>query len=144
MSRPLRSRDHLLPAASQGIGWSTAEGSKWQLLAELKRLEGRGEIRVHRASMVERHGILTVRYVRLKAARTRWQRVRLPIAGTVTALGLSAGYVYVLGRSVWILLAPYWRTWGGTVLGAAALWWLATRIRHSGACPGLHCSGCRR
>lgn len=75
-------------------------------------------------------------YVRLTPARRPWKRVTLWV-GAVSVYALTAMAMVWDARH--LLLQA-----GGLLLAVAAGLFAVTRIGHSGACVGLHCSGCRR
>lgn len=69
--------------------------------------------------------------------RRRWvlpTAIGTTVAGALTAAGYG---VYTVGT--WT--AEHWQELlGAAALAALALWWLLGRV---GACPGLHCPGCK-
>lgn len=69
--------------------------------------------------------------------RRRWV---LPTAVGTTVAAALGGAVYVV-YTVGTWTAEHWQELlGAAALAALALWWLLGRV---GACPGLHCPGCK-
>jgi len=60
------------------------------------------------------------------------------VGAVVASIGASAGIALAAYHARFVLLGM-----AGGIIGVPVLWWLITRLWHSGACPGLHCSGCR-
>jgi hypothetical protein len=76
-----------------------------------------------------------VKVVRLADPPPRWRRRLWVGAGGVSTLS-------VLGAMVWH--ARHVLMTGALIIAVvAALFWLASRVNHRGACAGLHCSGCK-
>jgi hypothetical protein len=77
-----------------------------------------------------------VKVVRLADPPPRWRRrLWVGVGGTsaVAVLGAMMWHArYVIGAGLLIAACV-----------ALGLWWAATRLKHQGACPGLHCGGCR-
>jgi hypothetical protein len=104
------------------------------LRAKVGEMKRRGEIDPRPHSIYyRREGDEIVAYVlRMKPPPKRMPRV---VAWLVT-IGVSVfGVAWLLWESRYVILA--------LLFAAAGIWWAATRATHSGACPGLHCSGCR-
>lgn len=81
-----------------------------------------------------------VPYVPLRTAREVRNRAVLKAAGwAVMALG-GAGSLLAAAWQARVVLTYLG---AGAVLTFLSLAWLLTRGNHSGACPGLHCPGCR-
>lgn len=103
-----------------------------RFLAELKRLQRRGEIGTVWQAAVQRPGLFEVTYQRIREPRSR-----MPLYATLTAGAL--GTLITVGVLAWharhVILAG--------LAAALVVWWLATRSNHGGICPGLHCSGCK-
>lgn len=119
----------LLPGEELWHNSNAMHRQEW--LARIREAERRGEIRLL-SKIVEKKYAMYVVVVRLKPRPKRWPWYA---AGAAVALG------YVVSWALW--LNEYGRQ-TLLILGAgAASWWLLTRINHSGACPGLHCAGCR-
>jgi hypothetical protein len=101
-----------------------------QLYAELAAMSRRGEI----ANAVgwEEGGMVCVQVERIRDTRSRtpWY-----IAAVTTALGVVVGVGVLLYQSRYVLMAA---------AGVALLVLGAIRLLggHSGACMGIHCSGC--
>jgi hypothetical protein len=93
--------------------------------------ERRGEIQ-RVTNVVERKHSAYVVVIRLKRPAKRWPWYA---AGTGIALG------WLLTLSIW--LWSYRGQVAAITLAAALAWFLITRLRHRGACAGLHCPGCR-
>lgn len=120
------------------VGFLTGPNHHTQALAG--KMERRGEIRrVGQVELLRGGAVARVTYVRLKPAPDPGLRLIKRIGFWV-----SVGGVYVI-----TMLALAWNArfiimqTGGALLLLAALWWIGSRMQHSGACPGLHCTGCR-
>lgn len=102
------------------------------LRAKIGEMRRRGEID---STMIKyrREGDQLAAYV----MRTRPPAKRMPriVAWSALALSVATGIGVLLWESRHVILAA--------LVGAAGIWWAATRGNHSGTCPGLHCPGCR-
>lgn len=119
-----------LPRRSPGetIGVATPlPGKRRQMLAELKRMQQRGEIGT---VWVDDAGVVTYQRLREPRAKMPWYA-----AGIAACLASVMGMLWLLWHARFVLLAA-------AVL-ALVLWYLATRPSHRALCPGLHCQGCR-
>jgi hypothetical protein len=78
-----------------------------------------------------------------RASTRSRRRRRTRIAATITAVtggiaGLTAVAAYLLGRLVELIAAHL-----GLLLGVVAVALLLAALVRAGACPGIHCPGCR-
>ena len=96
--------------------------------------ERRGEIR-RITDVIEKKYAAYVVVVRMKPRTKRWPWFAAGAAVVLSWVMSVAIWLYTY-RSV-VLLAV---VGGGSFL---VTWWLLTRFNHRGACPGLHCAGCR-
>lgn len=130
----------LLPRRTQHSGgYHTITGPRWQTAAEVARLERKGYVEV--TSYTERRatGDITISYLQLKPLPARWVRPVKVLIMWIAILVIGVMWLAALGWALWQLRAIL-------VAGAAVLalaWWLVKRVRHQGACIGLHCGGCR-
>ena len=112
-------------------------GPNHRTQALARRMEKRGEIRVLWAGQrVSRLGLARVPYMRLRSRRQVRRERNLRLAGW-GVVGFASAVTFV--ASIWearVILV------GGFSLAASG-WYLTSRLRHRGACPGLHCPGCR-
>lgn len=92
----------------------------------------RGEVEAAGKMIIERTGAASVMIRRIRKPRSHapWY--------AVIGLGLLA-YSAALGFFLWTYRVEL-LTAAGVLLAA---WFLISRLNHSGACPGLHCAGCR-
>lgn len=108
-----------------------------RLGAELRAMAERGEI----ASAFDLHQDPKTREWVVSIVRIREPRDRTPwhVAGAAAALGAVVTVGAMLYHARWVIF--------GTVCSLAALSliiaFVLSRGGHSGACVGLHCSGCR-
>lgn len=81
------------------------------------------------------------------AIPTRWWRTRtgraIAWAAAVCAVALG-GLVAYLAVLVARWITEHLAQIGAVLAVAAVVWLLINRARHSGACPGLHCKGCKK
>lgn len=107
------------------------------LRARFNQAQRRGEIApvTSIGVKVNRYGQHGIVVKRIKPERPRWA---LPLAAASAAIG-------AVGGVAWMLYEIRWLVFNGTltVLALTTIWWVITRVNHSGACPGLHCPGCR-
>ena len=100
-------------------------------------MERRGEIRpLWKEARVSRAGLAIVPYVRLKS-RAQLRKERLLRSAGWSVVGLSGGVAFLV--ALWEARVMI----GGGALFAGSAWFLITRRKHSGACAGLHCPGCK-
>lgn len=119
------------------VGVGRISGSRHMVAAEVRRMEGRGEIiSIRRFSREPRPGVLEIPFVRLRTTRQvlRGQRIRI---GLVAGGGLllAAGVGYLFWESRMIIFS--------VILGGPVLAFLLLSARHWGnGCSGIHCAGC--
>jgi hypothetical protein len=110
---------------------------KGELQALLRTEKAAGRIGPNHSEImpVGRGRMYAVKVVRLADPPPRWKRRMWVGVGGVSTFAVLSAMVwharYVLGTIALV------------VAGVALLYWLATRLNHSGACAGLHCSGCK-
>lgn len=102
-----------------------------ELRAWLARAVRRGDVARTGRMGSSRTGAWVV-IIPLKEPRPRW-----PWWMGLTTVVL--GYIAAWG----FLLAAHWRAMVGVSVAGWVGYWLLTRVSHKGACPGLHCRGCR-
>lgn len=76
----------------------------------------------------------------VKVLRDPPTRIPWYVAAVVASFGVSASIGLAAWHARFVLLGM-----AGAVLGVPVLWFVVTRLWHSGACPGIprHCHGCR-
>lgn len=104
----------------------------YQFRAVILETTRRGEI-MPITPIIEKRSEAYCVVIRLKHPRKMWP---LWMAAIVSVLGFSL----VAGLWLWQYRWPILMITGTTVLTLMAL----NRVSHSGACSGLHCSGCRK
>jgi hypothetical protein len=115
-----------------GPGYQLWEDTnRHRLAARLAAAVKRGEVEVAQQWQETRHGCA---YVVVKVICEPRSRVPWYVGATVLALSAAMGIGVALYESRWIWF---------TLAGLFGVYWLLTRFKHSGACPGLHCPGCR-
>jgi hypothetical protein len=107
----------------------------------MRRMVKRGEA-IELARRVDKTGTIVIVFRRLKPAAPRWH-------GLARAAGIALGALLLASAGLWWVA---WTAWTllrqiapgiPALVALAAVWWLVTRLAHSGGCLGLHCSGCR-
>jgi hypothetical protein len=83
----------------------------------------------------QRDYAMVVKVLRDPPARVPWY-----VAAVVASFGVSASIGLAAWHARFVLLGM-----AGAVLGVPVLWFVVTRLWHSGGCPGIprHCGGCR-
>lgn len=120
--------------------WTTKQRFRWDMIARLSAAERRGEV-IRQTGIKDLYvpGVgagqelsSVVVVVRLKPARRSLPWI----------LGAALLVLIWLTFAAFLLYAYRWQI-GVAVALAAALLFMLTRLNHRGACPGLHCAGCR-
>jgi hypothetical protein len=115
--------------------WKEHAGNRNKLAARVALAEKRGQVRRLGNIELNRQHAAAVVVIRLKPEPKRWP-ARLAVA--VVMLALVAGISYALYSIADLIVLAF-----GVLCAVALLFWLLTRISHSGGCTGLHCSGCK-
>lgn len=121
------------------ISYGQVEGTRHLTLAEVRKMEKRGEIKALRrfARRNEITGQVTIPYVRYKTVE-QVRKEQIIKVSAVTGAGIAAAYGvgWLLWESRWILLAA-----GVATALIVFLAWLAPHW--SRGCAGIHCPGCQ-
>ena len=137
----IQSKTKVAKLVTQPVCWVTGPATKLhEMTAVMRRRERAGEVEILgpvRAHPQAPH-LITQPYI-LRGRRAAWvrrKRAALIVGGSVGVYALVALALIWEARFLLVQAA-------GGLLFLAALAWLCTRTRHSGACAGLHCPGCR-